>query len=515
MMNKYIIAYDLGTGGNKASLYNQDGQCLSECFASYHTSYPRSGWHEQSPSSWWKAVVDSTHQLLQDSKINTREIVSLGISGQSLGAVPLGKDGQLLRDMVPIWSDSRAVEQAKKFFAEIPEANWYQITGNGFPAPLYTIFKVMWYRDEEPAMFDRVHKVLGSKDYINYRLTGSMSTDYSYASGSGVYDLHKWEYNQELIDSSRLPSGIFPNIVSSTEVIGTLTLAAAAELGLPGTVKVVSGGVDNSCMALGARAMKEGRIYNSQGSSSWIAVTSSIPLLDARVRPYVFTHVVPGMFTSAVSTFAAGSCFRWARENLCRDLKQLAMDQNVDIYDLMTAEAAQAPVGAHGLLFNPNMAGGTSLSSSINIRGGFFGLDLGHTRSDMLRAIMEGIAMDLRVALDALRKMTPISEEMLVVGGGSRSKAWQQIFSDIYNMRIIKTNIDQQAAALGAATCAAVGANLWPSFDFVDEIHQVESTTNPDPKNTNKYERMLPIFIQAEKYCADLGDKIAALNLME
>jgi xylulokinase len=163
-------------------------------------------------------------------------------------------------------------------------------------------------------------------------------------------------------------------------------------------------------------------------------------------------------------------------------------------------------------LFNPNMAGGTSMSPSIHIRGAFLNLDLSHTRADMIRATMEGIALELRIALDALRKMETISEEMLVVGGGSRSKLWRQIFADIYNMRIVKTNIDQQAAALGAAACAAVGTGLWSSFEIIDEIHQVIDITEPSAAHTAAYEKMLPVYLKASQSLSDLGDQIFSLN---
>ncbi len=512
-MEQYILAYDLGTGGNKSSLYNLKGECLAECFEPYETLFPRSGWHEQRPDDWWAAVVASTRRLLAESGVNPAEIVCCGISGHSLGVVPLDKAGRLLRPTTPIWSDSRAGIQAENFFEKVPEVKWYRITGNGFPAPLYSAFKLMWYRDNEPNLFAQIDRVIGTKDYINYRLTGYIGTDYSYASGCGVYDLLGWQYNDVLLEASELPREIFPEIVPSTQVVGKLSATAAEALGLHCGVQVVSGGVDNSCMALGARNTRDGRVYNAQGSSSWIAVTSKKTLIDDRVRPYVFTHVLPGLFTSAVSTFSAGTSFRWVRDHLCLDLKERALAEKVDIYELMTAEAATAPVGAHGLLFNPNMAGGTSMSPSMNIRGAFLGLDLSHTRADLIRAAMEGIALELRIALAALRKMANISDEMLVVGGGSRSRVWRQIYADVYNTQIVKTNIDQQAAALGAAACAAVGTGLWDSFEYVDEIHQVEDITQPIAANTMIYEKLLPAFWQAEQCLSELGDQIAQLDL--
>ena len=149
----------------------------------------------------------------------------------------------------------------------------------------------MWFRSHEPEWFNRTDVVLGTKDYINYRLTGVKATDNSYASGSGVYSLSDRSYNQEFIAASGLPSSIFPVILPSTRVLGTLTPEAAKELGLPQSVQVVAGGVDNSCMALGAGAYREGRAYNSLGSSSWIAVSSAKPVIDVATRPYVFDHV--------------------------------------------------------------------------------------------------------------------------------------------------------------------------------------------------------------------------------
>jgi xylulokinase len=510
-MKHYIIAYDLGTGGNKASLFDTEGTCVAETFVDYATHYPNAGWHEQRPEDWWDAVVKSTRRLLEKSTVPPEAVVCCAISGHSLGAVPLAADGTLLRAFTPIWSDGRAVAQATQMFQHVSETDWYYLTGNGFPAPLYTAFKIMWYRDNEPEMFAKIANVIGTKDYVNYRLTGAISTDYSYASGSGVYDLVKWAYSDRLIEASGLSPDIFPEIVPSTQEIGTLTKEAAAALGLPPTVKVISGGVDNSCMALGARNIEDGRIYNSQGSSSWIAVTSSKPLLDAKSRPFVFTHVMPGLFNSAVPVFSSGSSFRWVRDYVCRDLVEQAEADGSDIYELMTALATESPVGAKHLIFNPSLAGGSSVDPSINIRGAFVGLDLGHTRADLIRATMEGIALEMRVSLDELRKLMPIGDEMLVVGGGGRSPLWRQIHADVYNMRILKTNIDQGAAALGAAAVAAVGSELWDDFTIIDRIHQITDTSQPNPQHVAYYERILPIFIKAKQYLADLGDEIVQL----
>lgn len=508
-MNDTLLAYDLGTGGNKASLHDADGRLLSAVFVPYDTEYPQAGWHEQRPEAWWDSVVRSTHQLLATGTVDPRSIRALAISGHSLGCVPLDAAGRLLRASTPIWSDKRATVQAARFFERVDPERWYRLTGNGFPAPHYTLFKILWYRDCEPEMFARIHQVIGTKDYVNHRLTGRVATDPSYASGCGVYDLQAWDYSDELLAAAGLPRSMLPEIVPSTAILGTLTTEAAEALRLPRRIPVACGGVDNSCMALGARNIAEGRTYASLGSSMWIAVSSRQPLLEATAKPYVFTHVIPGMFTSAVAIFSGGTSLRWVRDHLCLNLVAQAQAEDRDPYELMTALAAQSPPGARNLLFNPSLAGGSSLEPSANIRGALLGLDLGHTQADVIRAVLEGVALNLRIALDELRRLGHVGREMVVVGGASRSSLWRQILADALEVEIVKTTVGQEAGSLGAAAVAAVACGLWNDFGQIDQLQQPEATACPDPAGVRVYRGLLPIFAQARLDQARLGDRLA------
>lgn len=512
-MDKKIISYDLGTGGNKAYLYDLEGNCLATAFVPYETFYPHVGWHEQRPADWWSAVVKSTRLLLETSKVDKASIHCIGISGHSLGAVPISKEGMLLREYTPIWSDIRAQKEVETFFANYDSDQWYLTTGNGFPAACYTVFKVMWYRNNEPEMWKKVHKILGTKDYINYKLTGKIATDYSYASGTGIYNLKEWKYDETLTKQSGLTSEIWPEIKPSSEILGEINAEVANELGLPSGVKVVCGGVDNSCMALGAKNIKDGRVYTSLGSSAWIAVSSNHPVLDKKFRPYVFTHVVPGMFTSAVSIFSGGTSFSWVKDNLCKELEEESKNTGDDVYRLMNKVAEKAPVGSNGLLFNPSLAGGTSQDYSVHIRGGYYGLDLKHGQPELIRAAMEGIAMNLRLRLDLLRKYTKLEDQVLFVGGGAKSRFYLGIFADVFNTDILKTNIDQDAAALGAAAIAAVGCGLWKNFEKIDEIHKAVEIVHPDKKNNQVYEKLLPIFDLAAEFQSKLSDALRIIDL--
>lgn len=511
-MPNIILSFDLGTGGNKASLYDIEGKCLASAFVPYATYYPKVGWHEQRPLDWWNAVVESTRKLVSEHPDLANEITCIGISGHSLGAVPVDGEGNLLRDATPIWSDIRAQDEVSDFFKNIDRDEWYMTTGNGFPAACYTVFKVMWYRGHEPAMWKKVYKILGTKDYINFKLTGRIAIDHSYASGTGIYNLEKWKYEERFIRESRIPAEMWPDIVPSTFVLGNILPEVAVSMGLPSTVKVVVGGVDNSCMALGAKNTRDGRVYTSLGSSAWIAVSSEKPVLDKKFKPYVFAHVIPGMFTSAVSIFSAGTSFTWVKDNLCSDLVEEAERSGADVYTLMNREAEKAPVGSNKLLFNPSLAGGTSQDASVNIRGAYIGLDLKHGKPELIRSAMEGIAMNLRLRLDLLRKYTRLEDEILFVGGGAKSRFYLGIFADVFNTRVIKSNIDQDAGALGAAAIAAVGCGLWNGFQRIDAIHQIQEVVEPDPVNNKIYEGLLPIFNLAADSQARVSDALHTMD---
>ena len=475
----FVLAYDFGTGGIKASLFDETGALVASGFDAYETAYPAAGFHEQRPADWWRATVASTRKLVGAVRPEqVAAIRALGISGHSLGVVPIDATGRLLRESVPIWSDSRADVEAREFFAALgkSEEEWYRATGCGFPAGLYSVFKLMWFRKHEPDWFARVDTVLGTKDYVNFRLTGVKATDNSYASGTGVYDLARRTYSSEFIAASGLSAAIFPQIVPSTAVLGTLLPEVAAELGLPATVKVVAGGVDNSCMALGAGVYREGRAYNSLGSSSWIAVSSAKPLVDDLSRPYVFDHVVPGQYASALAIFSAGTSFTWLRDVLGLD------------YPEMDRLAAEAGPLAHGLFFNPTLAGGSSLDATPAMRGGFANLDLRHTRADLVRAVMEGVAFGLKTVLERFRTMTAIAAPLTLVGGGAKPALWRQIYADVYGLPVTVNPIGQQCAALGAAVLAGIGAGIWSDFDVIDRLSAVGAeTTSPRPETSAAY----------------------------
>jgi sugar (pentulose or hexulose) kinase len=332
-----------------------------------------------------------------------------------------------------------------------------------------------------------------------------MCTDPSYASGFGLFNLKKWNYENDFFVAANIDSAIFPEIVPSDAVIGKVTKNAAGQTGLPEGLPVACGGVDNMCMALGAVGMEDGRAYTSLGSSSWIAVNSREPILDTKTRPFVFAHAQKGHYTSAVSIFSAGNSYRWVRNIMFPDLSFHEMD--------LLAE--NVPVGSGGVIFNPSLAGGSAQEPSPNMHGAFIGLSLGSVRAQLIRASMEGIAMALNTVLDILKLYTRLDKTMLICGGGSKSALWRRIFADIYGMDIIKTNVDQGAATLGAAALAANAVELWHGYDMLPSFHKLESIEKPIRENMEKYKALFRVFEKLAGFIAEIGDEMNELRKQE
>ncbi len=501
-MNKEtILAYDLGTGSIKASLYNVNAENLASAVVQYPTAYPESGIHEQCPEDWQKALCEVTELLLSGMQ-NRPEINGIGISGHSLGVVAIDRDNNLLTDRTPIWSDTRAKGCADEFFDKTDYRSWYETTGCGFPAHLYSVFKIMWYRNFMPHVYNRAKAFIGTKDYLNLFLTGAVVTDYSYASGSGVYDLSGHHYRNDFISAAELSAEKFPDIVKSSEIIGSLTEKAAAALNLRAGIPVVCGGVDNACMSLGAGCVSNNDMYASLGSSAWIAASVDKPVVDFDKKLYTWEHCVPGLYLPSAGVFSSGTALDWVIKNMFGELMT-----GDDMYKRFDEIASSSPPGANGVLFCPVMAGGSAVDASTNMKGALCNFDLSSTKADVARAVLEGIAYDLSLALDAIGSQIQGSDRLLVVGGGSKSPLWRQIYADILKKTVVFSSVARDAAALGAAALALKGTGVWNSFEKIKEIHSKGSEQNYIKENNMLYKKQKKYFTlicsqQAELYRA-------------
>ena len=276
----YILAHDLGTSGNKATLFDESGLLIASRTAAYPTDYASGNRAEQNPHHWWKAIVDTTQALLE--LVSPNDIAGVALSGQMMGCLCVDKDGNPLRPHM-LYCDQRSQEEEAKLTEKIDPLHFYEITGHRISAS-YSVEKLMWVKKHEPEIFAQTAKMLNAKDYINYRLCGTIATDPSDASGTNAYDLNRWQWSEEIIEAAELDLSLFPEVRSSIDVIGEITNEAARETGLLAGTPVICGGGDGSCAGVGVGCVAPGTAYNYLGSSSWVALTVEKPIVDEQRR---------------------------------------------------------------------------------------------------------------------------------------------------------------------------------------------------------------------------------------
>lgn len=487
-MAALILAFDLGTTGNKASLFAADGYPLASQVSAYPTAYARPGWAEQNPEDWWASVCEATAGLLASSKHSAEDIAAVSFSGQMMACLPVDAAGIPLRPAL-IWADSRAEEEARWLAERVGGERVYAVTGHRASAS-YTAAKALWLRAHEPEVWARTAHLLQAKDYVAYRLTGEYATDYSDASGTNLFDLEGRAWSVEIADAIGLDLGLLPAARPSATVIGTVSARAAVETGLrPGTPVVIGGG-DGACATAGAGVVGPGDAYCYLGSSSWIAYVSRAPLLDPAQRTFTFAHLDPAYLFPTGTMQAAGASFDWL-ERLLRGGGEGVL------YDALEAGAGDVPPGANGLLFLPYLLGERSPHWNPRARGAFLGLTMSHGRAEMARAVLEGVALNLRLILDAFREQGAPIQALRLIGGGARSAVWRQILADALGLPLLLPTLLVEATSLGAAVAGGVAVGLYPGYEVVREIVQVRPGEEPTAASAARYEEIYPLFREA------------------
>lgn len=508
MVKKYILAHDLGTSGNKASIYDETGKVMASTFYGYNTIYLRAGWVEQSPCDWWEAVKYSTKDLFVNSNVKKEEIACLVFSGQMMSAIPVDKNCTPLCNSI-IWADTRSVEQANQLKNILEKEEIYRITGHRC-SPNYSIEKIMWLRDNKRNIYDEAYKFLHVKDFIVSKLTGVFVTDFSDASGMNLLDINDLSWSSILIEASKINPDKLPDLHSSTDVVGEVSLSASKEIDLlPGTPVVIGGG-DGSCAAVGAGVIREGSAYNCIGSSSWIGITSNKPIFDRDMSTFNWVHLDPKKYCPTGTMQAAGGSYSWLKDNLCPLEAKIANEISVSPYKLMDLEAELIKAGSDGLIYLPYLLGERSPYWNLNARGTFIGLAQNHTRSHIIRSVLEGITFNLKIILEVFENHLNI-DSIKIIGGGAKGKIWRQIMADIYEKTILVPKFIDEATSLGAAIAGGIGIGFFKNFEIVDSIIKIVDKINPIPANSKKYREMFPIFKECYSVLVPMFDKLACV----
>ncbi len=477
----YLMGIDIGTSGTKTVLFDINGGTVGSAFEEYSMSQPRPGWAEQDPEDWWRAVRDSIRRVLQEAHVAPKEVLGLGLSGQMHGAVLLDEDYQVLRPSI-IWCDQRSSLQCEWIEDKIGKERLIELTCNpaltGFTAP-----KVLWVRDNEPDIFHKTRKILLPKDYIRFRLTGELASEVSDASGTLFFDVKKRKWSTEVLSELGIEREMLPEVFESPEVSGKIIAKAAQETGLAVGTPVVGGGGDQAAGAVGNGIVEPGIISSTIGTSGVVFAFSNEVKMDPKGRVHTFCHAVPGKWHVMGVTQGAGLSYRWFRDNFAISEIEVGRATGIDPYELLGKEAERVASGCEGLIFLPYLMGERTPHLDPDAKGVFFGLTPRHTRSHVIRSIMEGVTYSLRDSLEILKELKIPVKQIRASGGGARSQLWRQMQADIFNSEIVTINA-KEGPAFGVALLAGVGTGVYNSVEEACSA-TIKTVTRLEPVSEN------------------------------
>ncbi len=454
-MGELLMGIDVGTQSIRAALVDSDGCVLTSAATPQDMHTPRPGWAEQDPQVWWDSVVANIRRVLAEAGVPPREILGVGVSGQMHGTVPLDAKGGLLSRQVQLWCDKRSAGLVDEFRSRPEVAHAYRVAGSP-PVANWVGFKIKWLQVHQPDLYRQTWKFVLPKDFINFKLTGAVATDYSEASGSFLMDANTRTWSEELAAMLGIDIEKLPEIYPASEVVGRVTAEAASLTGLAEGTPVVAGGGDMLCMLLAAGITRPGRASDVTGSSGIFSVYTETPVLDERLMN--LHHVMPGWIPFGI-TDSGGASLKWFRDAFCQAEIAEAQKTGRKAYALLDALAEVVEPGAEGLLYFPYLMGERTLGTPY-ARGVFFGVTHRTGKGATARAIMEGVTFELRRTMEIVEKAGHPIEVIYHSGGGAYSDLWSQIKADIYGKKVA-TFETSEGGILGSAILAGVGAGVY------------------------------------------------------
>ena len=481
------LGIDVGTGGTRAVVINGDGEVLA-CEVSEHPPFasPQIGWAEQSADDWWDACVIAVRRVLMTVPADT--IGAVSFSGQMHGSVMLDGADRPVRPVL-LWCDQRTSRQCEEITETIGPEDLIRRVSN--PAVTgFTLPKILWVRENEPETWSSVRSVLLPKDYVRFRLTGDKASDVADSSGTLLFDVTNRSWSKDMLESFAIDPGILPNAFESPQVTGRVSACGSEETGLKRGTLVVAGAGDNAAGAIGMGVTKPGTVSATIGTSGVLFGVTESPSLDLRGRIHTLCHAVPGRWHNTGVTLAAGFSLKWFRDNFAAGTT----------YDDLGTLAEHSPSGANGAVWLPYLMGERTPHLDPDTRAAFVGLNASHTRGDLARAVMEGVAFSLRDSLEIFKELGAPVERIRLGGGGAKSKLWRQIQADVYGHPVEVLAADE-GAAFGAAILAGVGGGEWNTVnEACERTVRVVETVDPNrgaatealERNYEVYRRLYP-----------------------
>jgi len=491
----YVAALDLGTTGCRTFIFDITGSILSSDYQEWESFYPVPSYVEQDANLWWESIKKTIEAAIKKSGIDKSEIVSLSVTNQRETIVPVDKEGTPLHNAL-VWQDRRTTEQVDFIKDKIGIDKIYSTTGLTID-PYFSATKILWFKDEKPNIYRKTHKFLLVSDFIIYKLTGKYVSDFSNLSRTMLFDINKLKYSEDIASELEIDLDKMPESLESGVDIGEIT---TEETLFDKKTLVITGAGDQQAAALGVGVVSPGRIKLTTGTGSFILAYLEKPNFDPQKRVLCSCHAIPGAWVQEASIFTSGAFLRWFRDQLGGEECVKAEEQNQDPYEILTEEAEKSPIGANGLLAIPHLVGAGAPYWNPYARGIIYGLSLGHKRRDIVRAILEGVAFEVKKNIEVFGELGIETKELRLTGGGSRSDFWNQIYSDVLGLTCVR-NLIEEATSLGAAILAATGAGLFSDIaKAAENVCKVENKWNPDLNRHEFYQDIYQLSNDLYKY---------------
>ena len=504
-MGELLLGIDAGTSGCNITVIDLQGCVIDEAFGEYQTFRPHPGWSEQEPEDWYEVACRLLREMFARGKCRAEQIAALSLDGSTHNAVLADAEFRPLRRAI-MWTDQRSVAQAARLEEEAGQLIFE--TTYQKPSPTWTLPQILWVKEHEPEVLERVAHVLFTKDYVRYRLTGTWETDHIEAQGSLFYDMQRRNWSEPLCSLAGLSVESLPPLVKPTDVVGSVTRAAAEATGLKEGTPVVAGCSDSAVEGYAAGAVEPGHMILK------LATAGNVNVMTAEPHPHpktlTYSHVIPGMWYTVVATNTAASAERWFRDLFCSEEIAQAKEQGTSAYALMHEKAARIPPGSDGLFFHPYLLGERAPYWDANLRGSFVGATMRHGKAHFLRALLEGVAYSLRDCFRTIVDLGLPVSEIRLIGGGAKSTLWSQIISDIFDRPVIRpAGCD---ASFGAALLAGVGVGLFGNeAEAVRACTQVRDVLQPNPEAARVYADLFPMFCRIHDNLAETYTDLAGL----
>ncbi len=470
---KYLLGIDFGGGSSKATLIDTYGNIVAESTAEYPTYYPAGGGCEQRPEDWLSALVTNIRSLIEKGDINTADILCIAVDSATHTAVLCDEDMNPLRPAIH-WTDSRSVKESKelneKYGEDILKTAYHR------PGTFWTLPQLLWVKNNEPEVFEKIRHILFEKDYIRYLLTDVFCTDYIEAEGSMLFDCEGLTWSEYLCKLAGINISYLPEIKAPTDIIGSITSKAAALTGLSKGTPVICGTTDTVMEIFAAGAVKCGDVTVKLATAGRICVITDKPYPHRDLVNY--SHIEKGLWYPGTATKSAAASYRWYRDTFGGDYKEL------------DAGAEQIALGCEGLRFHPYLNGELSPYADPLLCGSFTGVRATHTRAHFTRAVLEGVCYALLDSTQALREMgISYGDTAVAIGGGMKGALWRQITADVLGMTLRVT--DSADSSLGSAMLAGIAVGVFKDpAEAAEKCVKVRYVTKPIPENTEKYRKL-------------------------